>query len=131
MGITSIHVDDFCWRGQECFVKNVIVPLQSVFMIGSERDTTFKYVGLCMTQQDDFSIKMGQISYNEDMKPVTVLVSKQQSMMRHEPLNKNEQKKFRSVISQLSWAAGPTRLDIAVDCCELSSSVKHATIKDR
>ena len=54
MGIMSTHVDDFCWGGEECFAKNVIDPLRSVFLIGSECDTTFKYVGLCMTQQDVF-----------------------------------------------------------------------------
>ena len=128
MGIMSTHVDDFCWGGEECFVKNVIDPLQSIFLIGSECDTTFKYVGLCMTQQDDFSIKMDQISYIENIKPVPI--SKQQSMMRHEPLNENELKQFRSVIGQLGWAAGQTRPDIAFDCCELSSSVKHVTIED-
>ena len=39
-------------------------------------------------------------------------------------------KQFRSVIGQLGWAAGQTRPDDAFDCCELSSSVKHATIED-
>ena len=71
---------------------------------------------------------MDQISYIESIKPVSV--SKQQSVMRHEPLNKNELKQFRSVIGQLRWAAGQTRPDIAFDYCELSSSVKHATIED-
>ena len=108
--------------------KNVIDPLRLVFLIGSECDTTFKYVGLCMTQQDDFSIKMDQISYIESIKPVPV--SKQQPMMRHEPLNENKLKQFTSVIGQPGWAAGQTRPDIAFDCCELSSSVKHATIED-
>ena len=120
----STNVDDFCWGGDECFVKNVIVPPQSVFLIESECDTTFKYVGHCMTQQDDFLIKMDQISHIDCIKPIPV--SKQQSM-RHEPLNKNELKQFRSVIARLSWAAGQTRPDIAFDCCELSRSVKHAT----
>ena len=81
-----------------------------------------------MTQQDDFSIKMDQISHIESIKPSTV--SKQQSMMRHEPLNKNELKQFRSVIGQLGWEAGQTRQDIVFDCCELSSSVKHPTTED-
>ena len=71
---------------------------------------------------------MDQISYIETIKPVPV--SKQQSMMRHEPLNENELKQFRSVIGQLGWAAGQTSPDIAFDCCELSSLVKHATIED-
>ena len=70
-----------------------------MFLIGSECDTTFKNVGLCMTQQDDFSVKMDQISYIEDIKPVPV--SKQQSVMRHEPLNKNELKQSRSIVGQL------------------------------
>ena len=69
---------------------------------------------------------MDQISYIESIKPVPV--SKQQSMMRHEPLNDNELKQFGSVIGQLGWATEQTRPDIAFDCCELSSSVKHATI---
>ena len=105
-----------------------IDPLRSVFLIGSECDTTFKYVGICMTQQDDFSIKVDQISFIESIKPVPV--SKQRSMMRHEPLNKNELKQFGSVIGQLGWAAGQTRPDVVFDCCELSSSVKNATIED-
>ena len=50
-------------------------------------------------------------------------------MMRHKPLNKKELKQFRSIISQHGWAAGQTRPDIAFDCYELSSSVKHATIE--
>ena len=53
-------------------------PLRSIFLIGSECDTTFKYFGLGMTQQDDFSIKMDQISCIEGIKPVPF--SKQQSM---------------------------------------------------
>ena len=51
-------------------------------------------------------------------------------MMRHELLNKNELKQFISVIGQLGWAAGQTRTNTASDCCELSSSVKHATTED-
>ena len=69
-----------------------------------------------MTQQDDFSIKMDQISYIESIKPVHV--SKQQSMMRHEPLNKNELKQFRSVIGQLAGQLdrpGQILLSIAVN----------------
>ena len=50
--------------------------------------------------------------------------------MKHEPLNENELKPFRSVTGQLGWAARQTRPDIAFDCYELSSSVKHATIED-
>ena len=113
MEIMSTNVDDFCWGGEECFVKNVIDPLRSVSLIGSECNTIFKYVGLCMTQQDDFSIQMDQISYTESIKPVPV--SKQQSTMRHVPLNKNELKQFRSVIGQLCWVAEQTRPDIAFD----------------
>ena len=78
-----------------------------------------------MTQQDDFSIKMDQISYTESIKPVPV--SKQQSVMRHK--NKNELKQVRSVIDQLGWAAGQTRPDIAFDCCELSRITTSLPLK--
>ena len=128
MGIMSTHMDDFCWGGEECFVRSVIDPLPLVFSIRSECGTAFKYVVICMTQQDDFSIKIDQISYIEGILPVPV--SKQQSVMIHELLNKNELKQFRFVIGQLGWAAGQTRSDIAFDCYKLSSSVNHATIED-
>ena len=57
-------------------------------------------------------MKMDQISYIETIQPVPF--SKQQSMMRHEPLNKNELKQFKSVIRQRGWAAEQTRPDIAL-----------------
>ena len=51
-------------------------------------------------------------------------------MMRHESFNKNELKQCRSIIGQLGWAAGQSMPDIAFDCCEFNSSVKHATIEN-
>ena len=45
-------------------------------------------------------------------------------------MRRHELKQFGSVIGQLGWAAGQTRPETAFDCCELSSSVKHAPIED-
>ena len=61
-GKISTHVDDFCWGGSSIFIDKVIVKLRQYFMVKTEEQFSFKYLGLKWLQsnsmiivsQDDF-----------------------------------------------------------------------------
>ena len=61
-GILCTHVDDFLFGGNEHFINKVINPLKSIFTIGSEFCTAFKYLGLNITQLEK-EIALNQNDY--------------------------------------------------------------------
>ena len=127
-GILCAHVDDFLFGGTQEFLDSVINPVREKFLVGSEYITAFRYLGLNIQQLDDHSILIDQISYINMIKEIDV--KKERKAMKDTPLNNIERKKLKTLIGQLSWAAGQTRPDLAFDLCDLSSCVKNPTMLD-
>ena len=121
-------MDDFLFGGNYEFLKDVIDPLCKVFKVGTHCDTAFRYLGLNVKQYSNSGIEIDQISYLETIEEVQIDANRKS--MRDSPLSKAEIKSYRTLIGQLGWIAGQTRPDLSFDVCDLSSSVKNATIKD-
>lgn len=126
-GLIVIHVDDFFWGGDNCFVNQVIQPFKNTFEIGTEETGSFKYLGLHITQSKK-GIEIEQSKYCQSLKPITV--SKERKAHKNLPLGSDETKKLRALIGQMNWAATQTRPDVLFECCELASKIKNATVSD-
>ena len=51
-GVICIHVDDFLFGGNDMFIENVVNPLSQSFVIGTEHENAFKYLGVDIKQED-------------------------------------------------------------------------------
>ena len=127
-GIICTHVDDFLFGGTNEFILNVMNPKKQKFVIGSECHTVFKYIGLNVNQLSDHSILVDQATYIDLIQEINM--SKERRGEKDTPLNEHELNDLRSVIGQLGWVAGQTRLYFAFDLCDLSSRIKNATVQD-
>ena len=70
-GIIIIHVDDFLWGGTNEFENKIINKLRDTFLVGSEDENSFKYVGIQIKQLKDH-ICYTQDDYVNDVKPLTL-----------------------------------------------------------
>jgi hypothetical protein len=127
-GIMCVHVDDILWGGTPNFEAAVIIPLCQKIVIGSTNTATFRYIGVHLSQEKDFSVTIDQVDYAGSLEEVEL--SRQRSAQRSSNLEKGESDEFRSLLGQLNWLATQTRPDIAFDVCELSSSLSGATIEE-
>ena len=62
-GILITHVDDFCWGGAKNFRDSIIRPSKNNFSIGTEFEQSFRYLGLNITQKQNFNITLDQIQF--------------------------------------------------------------------
>ena len=62
-GILITHVDDFCWGGAKNFRDSIIRPSKDNFPIGTEFEQSFRYLGLNITQKQNFNITLDQIQF--------------------------------------------------------------------
>ena len=123
-GIIVIHVDDFLYGGSQKFKKK-IEEIQEKFIVGSNFDAPFKYVGLDVNRNEK-SIIVEQSSYinrieESDMK---------NRNDKFKPLEKHEQREYRAICGQLNWVASQTRPDLSFEVCRLSTSLNSATVDD-
>jgi hypothetical protein len=127
-GIICIHVDDFCWAGVKSFEAAVIGPLRKEFLIGSHCSKNFKYVGVNLTQNDNFKIQVDQLCYIRSLDEINI--SPEKALMRFDNLRPNEKDEFRALIGQLNWVSTQTRPDIAFEVCQLSSILESPKVDD-
>ena len=124
-GLLMSHVDDFLWAGTEEFKTSVVDRIRNTFKISSESSTLFKYIGLDI-QQCDTGIYLSQNKYTKDIQEIEVDASRLSDP--NQPVNEEEKTALRSVIGQLNWLATQTRPDLSYDVCDLSTSLKDATV---
>ena len=55
----------------EVFTFKVIRPLRETFEVGAEHKSTYKYLGLCVSQYDN-QIMVDQITYAKNLKPIKI-----------------------------------------------------------
>ena len=51
-GILVVHVDGFLWTGRNKFQKDIISRIRSIFEVGKEATSPFKYIGLNLSQEE-------------------------------------------------------------------------------
>ena len=127
-GIVTVHVDDLLWGGTDMFQVKVIDRLCTVLKFGSRNSKAFNYVGMEVSQNDDYSIEIRQDSYIRSIKPICLISD--QVLDKSRSLSESEKSYVRSVIGQLNWVACVTRPDLSFDVSHASSRIMHATVKD-
>ena len=50
--ILSMYADDFLWVGSNKFQKDIISRIRSIFEVGKEATSSFKYIGLNPSQEE-------------------------------------------------------------------------------
>ena len=91
-GILITHVDDFCWGGTENFRDSIIRSLKKFFPIGTESEQSFTYLGLNITQKQNFNITLDQIQLIHEIKSVEI--PRERLKNKSDPLNENELKSY-------------------------------------
>ena len=122
-GIISTHVDDFCWAGTRYFENEVINNLRKIFIVKSEEDSSFRYLGLDIIQKKDSIL----VKQDEFVKSVNLIPSKTNYNSTSE-LSDEELKLCRSTIGKLNWLATQTRPDLSYEVSDLTSSLKDKKV---
>ena len=126
-GILCCHVDDFVWGGTKNFKNKVIKLLKDTFSISLEKGETFKYLGLDVCQNDNV-ITLHQIPYISELSECNV--EKSRRGLLNSSQSDKETKQLRTLARQLNWTSSQTRPDVSDQACEVSTSIKKATIND-
>ena len=114
--------------GQEYTFETIMRNFKTKFQIRSEYSSTFKYLGMNLTQLPDKSIKIDQNSYVDSIKQIEI--SAEDSKEPLKLLNEKQVSLLRGIVGQLNWLAGISRPEISFQVSELSSRVKISTISD-
>ena len=125
--IAACFVDDVLWGGDTSFYP-VISGLKSTFHIGSEKQTSFDYLGVSLTQLDDHTIEADQDEFVTDIEYVTITPA--QKTKCDQPLPSHETKLLRAALRKLNWIARLTRPEISFSISELSSHINNAIVSD-
>ena len=112
--------------GSVTFKSRIIQVIKDTFLISQESLGSFKYVGLNITQDEDF-ISMHQYGYISEVKEIEI--TKERASQRNEPSTIEEARQLIRVPGQLSWASSQTRPDMAYESRILSTSLKMALYK--
>ena len=127
-GVMASFVDDQLWGGTHNFEEKVIKELRRTFDISCEHDSAFKYVGIELSQGDDYSICINQNKYIEGILPIEL--HKERKLQKDAELTMSEKRQFRGLIGQLNWISGMSRPDISFEVCQLSTMLNKPTVSD-
>ena len=125
-GVLAVHVDDFIWAGSHEFESKVINRIRSSFLVSTEENGIFKYVGLRLSHGAE-TIELDQFSYIENILPI--VITKARTLQKERLLNQSEVSQLRSLVGQILWAANQTRPDISFDACMLAAKLKNARVR--
>ena len=123
-GILCSHVDDFCYGGNESFLKETIGDLRDKLKVGEQESRRFKYIGVVVEQKED-KICLNQWKYIQSVKEPEA-----RRFTGNRILGEKELTEYRSVVGQLNWISLHTMPEIAYDVSELSKSFKEGTTQD-
>lgn len=123
-GILCSHVDDFCYGGDEDFLRETIGNLKEKLKVGEEESKNFKYIGVMVEQKED-RIVVNQCKYIDSINEPE---SKRFSGNRI--LSERELTEYRSGVGKLNWVALHTMPEIAYNISDLSRAFKEGTTTD-
>ena len=125
-GIVTCFVDDMIYGGTNRFEHFITESLKSAFLIGTESNVSFNYVGLKVHQNENRSITVDQRSYISSIQKLDVDPKAKSETL----LTKDESTKFRGLVGKLNWACGMTCPEISFEVCWASTVVKSPTVRD-
>ena len=126
-GLLACHVDDFLYGGSPWFEKSVISEVRKEFVVGTEEENSFKYVGVNI-QYNEGKILFDQNFYANNLEYIDL--PKERARQKDSVVTEQERKMMRAKIGQLLWLGRQSRPDIIFDACELAGRVKDAKVKD-
>ena len=91
-GILITHFDGFCWRGTESFRDSIVSPLNNIFSTGTEFEQTFRYLGLNITQKQNFNVVLDQIHFIHEIKSIEIPHEGMKN--KSDPLNESKLKSY-------------------------------------
>ena len=124
-GFIGCHFDDFIYGGSVLFNQRVIEKIKEKFEINREDDCVFKYIGQEVKQAHS-EIIIDQQQYIDDLTTTEIPVDQDKS----DVLDSQEKRELKAIAGQINWISTQTRPDLAYDACEISTSVKNATVED-
>ena len=126
IGIIACHVDDFIWGGDDTFKQTIIPQIREAFLVGSEKDGNFSYVGINIKQQNQV-IYLDQQNYADSLQSIDIEKSRQKDKLSD--LTQTEKDVLRSKLGQLLWIARQNRPDVLYDVCHLAAILKNAKVE--
>ena len=125
-GIVACFVDDMIYGGTETVECFIAESLKSVFLIGTENNMSFHYVGLKVHQNEDKSITADQSSYISSIQKLELDTKSKSETL----LTKEESTLFRGLVGKLNWACGMTCPEVSFEVCWASTVMKSPTVRD-
>ena len=125
-GLSVTHVDDFLDAGNEKYKENILSNVKLSFIIGSEAESNFEYIGVNL-EQTDSNVKLHQLPYCET---VTMYeLSNERKLQKEDVLNSEEMKGYRKIVGCVNWVATVSRPDLSFDVVNLSTHFRDAKIE--
>ena len=125
-GIINVYVDDMLTAGSAVFYAEVLDKLQEAFTFGANSKDAFTYVGIKVTQNNDYSISLSQKSYAQSVTPIPT----ENNSSLEDPVPENVQLMFKSRVGSLNWLATVSRPDLSYSACQLSTRGSKVTYAD-
>ena len=126
-GILGTHVDDGIGGGNSRF-EAALERIQKHLPFGNREYGKFKFTGLTIDQQADFSIRINQKDYIHQIDPIDV-----PKLRRKEPeakVTSNELQHLRALCGSMQYAAVHSRPDIMAKVSFLQKRICDAKIQD-
>ena len=123
-GILAVHVDDFLWAGSNKFQKDIISRIRSIFKVGKEATSPFKYIGLNLSQEE-MCIMLTQKDYINN---ITEVKLDKREKMAH--LFEEEKIVLSVKLCQLLWISKQSWPDIAFGMTDLAGRINTSTVED-
>ena len=119
-----MHVDDFLWTGSNKFQKDIISRIKSIFEVGKEAKSSFKYIGLNLSQEE-IRIMLTQKDYINNI--TEVKLDKREKMVH---LSEDEKTVLCAKLGQLLWISKQSCPDIVFDATDLAGRINISTVED-
>ena len=91
IGIMICFVDDILWGGITKF-SDTVTKLKEIFCIGTENSSSFRYIGMELLQNDDFSITLSQDNYISNLNLIDI-----KNVNKGKSLDDEEKTKLREI----------------------------------
>ena len=126
-GLSVTHVDDFLDAGNRKFKTEILKSIKNSFIIGSEAENDFEYVGVNLEKKKD-GITLDQLIYCRSVEGYEL--SNERKQQRNDCLTSEKMKGYRKIVGCLNWVATVTRPDLSFDVVSLSTHFKNAKIEN-
>ena len=123
-----VFVDDLLTSGHPDTIEKITEALKEIFVIGAEHINIFRYIGMNITQNQDYTINLDQKAYINSVEsiPTDGLLNEN----KEDPATPLQTTSLRSLVGKLNWILSISRPDIGYDTRYLSTILNNAKIKD-